>query len=54
MHPDTFRRTCPNRTESGIIIKRVYSGMGIITCETNIHGAFIRDPDGYEVEVLQK
>lgn len=32
----------------------LYRGMGIITREMNGHGAFIKDPDGYEVEVLQK
>ncbi len=32
----------------------LYRSMGIIVREMNGHGAFLRDPDGYEVEVLQK
>jgi len=32
----------------------LYRSMGIVLREMNGHGAFIRDPDGYEVEVLQK
>ena len=32
----------------------LYREMGIIVREMGGHGAFIKDPDGYEVEVLKK
>ena len=32
----------------------LYRSMGIITREMGGHGCFIKDPEGYEVEILQK